>query len=102
MATPAHSEISKLFPQRRAAQSAGPITPTPVTHAKANDADSGAAALAAVEVLIWQLLMTKSLAAEPLARELERYAHLHPDAAKSLTLLSEMVRAAAPRRHTLS
>jgi hypothetical protein len=95
MAAPARSEISLLLER----MVTGADAPKPITHAKADD--SGAAALAAIEVVIWQLLMTKSLAAEPLAQELERYAHLHPSAAKSLALLSEMVRAAAPRKHTV-
>jgi hypothetical protein len=68
------------------------------------DDGHGAAALAAVEILIWQLVRAGSVDAKPLALELERYARLYDSerrtpgdaaAAESLYALVRLVRGAA-------
>ena len=67
------------------------------------DDGSGAAALAAVEILIWQLVRSGSVEAKSLASELMRYARLYDverrapgdaAAAKSLYALVRLVRGA--------
>lgn len=55
----------------------------------------GRAAYAAVEVLIWQLVSSGALRAEPLAAELGRYAGFSGNAVEMLRVLSQVSRAAA-------
>jgi hypothetical protein len=56
---------------------------------------SGKAAYAAVEVVIWQLVASGMVPAEPLAAELGRYAGFSGNAAKMLLILSQVASAAA-------
>ena len=58
---------------------------------------NGKAALAAVEVIIWQLVTEGSLRSEPLAAELERYAGFSGNTAGALQVLAKVARAAKPR-----
>jgi hypothetical protein len=53
------------------------------------------AAYAAVEVVIWQLVASGTLPAEPLAAELDRYAGFSGEAGPLLRTLSCVARAAA-------
>ena len=57
---------------------------------------SGKAAYAAVEVVIWQLVASGMVPAEPLAAELGRYAGFSGNAAKLLQVLSQVASAARP------
>ena len=50
--------------------------------------DKGKAALAAIEVIIWQLVQANVLPSEPLAAELERYAGFSEQAARPLSMLA--------------
>ena len=56
---------------------------------------TGKAALAAVEVLIWQLVISGGLPAAQLATELDRYARFSGDAAAILRTLAHLARAGA-------
>lgn len=56
---------------------------------------SGKAAYAAVEVVIWQLVASGMVPAEPLAAELGRYAGFSGNAARLLRVLSQVAAAAA-------
>jgi hypothetical protein len=55
----------------------------------------GEAACAAIEILIWQLVSSGVIRAAPLARELDRYAGFHGDAAPALRTLAHVTRAAS-------
>lgn len=57
--------------------------------------DTEKAALGAIEVIIWQLVTSGAVPAEPLAAELERYAGFAGNAAASLRTLAHVARAAA-------
>ncbi len=94
MASHEHATRSKVKPAKFLDDEHNPPRAL-IRHAKVVAENSCAAAtFAAIEVLTWQLVTSGVLPAEPLADELTRYAHLHPDAERPLRLLARVTRAA--------
>ena len=68
---------------------------SPIKRSKLFDHATGnKAALAAIEILIWQLVCSNTLPGDRLSDELRRYAHLNPDAKSALELLACIASAA--------